>query len=93
MGKDGRHPTAVVTGGTVTDGVDAPVDAVQASRANPPGHAALIYPRRKQLRNVYDSVLSPRDLSDLDVGRRVEFLSHSESKSTGGAALPGLALR
>jgi len=65
----------------MTHGVDAAVEAVQASRADAPRQSALVDPNLSKLHHGDNSMLPSGDSSQPSV-RGVAFLSHTESKST-----------
>jgi hypothetical protein len=58
-GEGCRLPAASAAEASVADGVDASVDAVEATGAHAPRHAVPGEPARQQLRNVDHSVLPP----------------------------------
>jgi hypothetical protein len=83
----------VLAQAAVADGVDAAVDAVQASRAHSPRDAALVHASRCELRDGRDPVLAIGDPRNLSIGGPVEFLSYIESKSIGPSGSPPRRLR
>jgi hypothetical protein len=86
-GEDGGHEAAGEAQAPVSHGVDAVVDAVEATALQAPGDRALVKSRLVELRYREHTMLLRGDFSHRDIGP-VAFLSHIESKATGTRSLP-----
>jgi hypothetical protein len=79
-GEHRRYPSPPPRKAPVPYCVDAAMQSVQSTRANPPADAVLVDPRFSELRRGHDTVLSTRHRPDPRVVRG-EKLGHRPSKS------------
>jgi hypothetical protein len=86
-GEDGGHEAPVEAQAPMADGVDAAVNAVEAAAGDSTRNRALIDTRLVEQRDSDRTVLARCDPRHRRV-TSVDFLSHSESKSTGAWILP-----
>jgi len=80
-GKHRRHPSRLLRKGAVTDGIDPTMESMQSSCPHPAGHAAAIHPSHGKLPRGDHPMLGESDLGYLAI-ERVDFLSHTDTKST-----------
>jgi hypothetical protein len=88
-GENGGHPAPVPAEASVSHGVDAAVDAVEAPELQAPRGRTLVDAHAAELLNGDHAVLPSSDSRHLNIAS-VDFLSHSESKSTGPSTSPPL---
>ncbi len=72
----------------MTDGVDAAVNSMQATSANPPQHRIVAETGSAELANCHNAMLPSGDLGSLQVCI-VDFLGYMPNKSTMAGVLPG----
>jgi hypothetical protein len=67
-GQDCAKPPALLAETRVADGIDTPVDSVEATRLDATSHGALGHAGRDQLGKQDDPMLTCREHRDLEIG-------------------------
>lgn len=80
--EDCGHPTSVPTRSSVSDRVDAAVEAMKTPVSHPSSHCALAHAERFELFQRHDTMLPLCDFRHALIGR-VELVTHEVTKSTG----------